>query len=931
MVTKIYIYIIILLIIAIIAIILYFKIRKRYTRERYAFFYIKISASLILGVIDALTTNFIIQALNWCIINLGKKPIPDANMSDFQMCSIVALVSGFLIIGYLIFVNWNGPKSIREKNNYEVNHKLLYALYYYFKYDDSKKLYKPNITPLNLPQEDIKRKEEYWHLKAARLLNCWDKRFRINELSDWQNSHNFFISNYGLDKYEKIGIGCFKNKEFDVKELVITIQSYLKRQDIKVFVAIEDSDIYQSQNIENAEVVFIGKEYLLDHLINKDIYTSKIKQEYCDKVLYTGSEITIDKIYTESPCVYINHEEKSDGNIDSIEKYILNWLEDCTQQQQLAILGQYGQGKSVLSLRLAYLMLCEGKSKRIPIIVKLGGIFPKGNISAALLASWCHDNHIGTSDLLDLHSEGRLLLIFDGFDEMMLAGTEEMQRECFGEIWKFSTPKSKIIITGRENFFIDNIEMNIKLRSSKNDNSYCIILKLQNFKRNQIENALRNEKNKKRKEILSAYDRSGVNGSFADLISRPSLLSITGWMWNKITKDSTKDINSAYVINRYLQACYERENEKTYKNYDNIVLGANERAYFMQGIAVAMSKINIFSNWIDSNSLEKIVIKLYQNIPDEISRMDLQESLKTRLTNKHGNEASWIILNDVRSCGILIRDISSDVFRFSHKSFFEVLVANHFATGFVLNTLSENLESITYKSLSNIFEVNQSSIYKNSQILRFTAEEISNKLKWDKQTDDNTKIHTLYKCISKRTSFRFAINFMHAIEFIERHWIAFTTSTLLILFSIFTSIIFLDIMTIYKNIIYKAIIVFIPLTLLPLFKKKYYDKNDFPCLYFKFKSFLGLFVLTHYFVRKLGLEMLYIASKELGLEKKLLEMLPNYCGKHLRIKYLFVTGAVSKKNYNYEYIIKEYDKILHNNINSQRIISIRTIDSKKSY
>ena len=88
-------------------------------------------------------------------------------------------------------------------------------------------------------------------------------------------------------------------------------------------------------------------------------------------------------------------------------------MSDNSQHKQLALLGEYGQGKCVLSLRLAYQILNgQIKSDRIPIIIELLGRYVKQySDTREILYSWANRFNIAPKALLKLHYAGKLLLI----------------------------------------------------------------------------------------------------------------------------------------------------------------------------------------------------------------------------------------------------------------------------------------------------------------------------------------------------------------------------------------------------------------------------------------------------------------------------------------------------------------------------------------
>ena len=66
--------------------------------------------------------------------------------------------------------------------------------------------------------------------------------------------------------------------------------------------------------------------------------------------------------------LFISEDEKT----DAVEVYLKTWLDE-PSQRQIALLGEYGQGKSSATLMFTYHLMCESSQlpKRIPILIEL--------------------------------------------------------------------------------------------------------------------------------------------------------------------------------------------------------------------------------------------------------------------------------------------------------------------------------------------------------------------------------------------------------------------------------------------------------------------------------------------------------------------------------------------------------------------------------
>lgn len=337
-------------------------------------------------------------------------------------------------------------------------------------------------------------------------------------------------------------------------------------------------------------------------------------------------------------------------------------------------MGEYGQGKSVLALKIAHRLL-HG-AERVPILITLGDRSPRTQTKLEILADWAAAYDINPKALLLLHEVGRLLLIFDGFDEMDLVGDATLRLDHFRTLWEFSRDRhSKSLITGRPNFFLDQLERetSLNVRPASMEVSYTVPIYLRPFNVAQIARALRAFDEGVRTQIVSLVETGTAAASFRDLVSRPSTLFLAANIWRELR--AIENIRSAEVIGRFIAHSYERQQRKSLKSF----LSSLEREYFTVGIAIATYNEARYSNHISKESFQRAIIKLIDGFPDELRKYDLvtdkqRSPLKERLQDREMLVET--VSTEVRSCGIIVTDLSQiDTFKFAHKSFFEFLMA----------------------------------------------------------------------------------------------------------------------------------------------------------------------------------------------------------------------------------------------------------------
>ncbi len=376
----------------------------------------------------------------------------------------------------------------------------------------------------------------------------------------------------------------------------------------------------------------------------------------------------------------------------------------------------------------------KAKTGRIPILIELRGMSPSTLQPLQLLGAWCSPYGIEPRALMRLIAAGRVVLIFDAFDEMAEAGDPEAKLSHFRTIWRFAYSRNKILITGRPNFFLDETELKTALGIEKASAAgpYCEAQYLTFFGLEQIEETLTKMGQARYNEIVSL---AKTDQKFLDLIARPSLLYIVGLLWSSENLSSRVSLNSADIIELFVRNSYRRQAQKTEDDREFMDLSPAEREYFMDGIAACMltSRSN---NQILQDKFRNVVEKLLELLPDDINlRTPATQAgpikpLKERLRGRPNPLRD--IETDVRTYGILVADYSKPgALRFAHKSFFEFLVARLVArrilgkdkeeTGAILLATGANPRNITEmtESLAFLGEIiSQSSYVGEAQLVR---------------------------------------------------------------------------------------------------------------------------------------------------------------------------------------------------------------------
>jgi hypothetical protein len=678
--------------------------RRKYTRERFAFLAFTSCVTLTVGVVGTISGNAPPWQQILIVIHYVRKgEILDTSLSPVLSAFIVLSLFGIYTLAYLLFRGWDGQSSketyqaIRAGRDRALFQEALIELNRILAKRPPIDVFKPPIGSPQLPDLGQPVDQIPWRELSKSLLTM---RRNTLEFNDWRTEHDFWVAHHKDFNYA-VAIKCSVEmptnstlKEFvgyvskmnnPPEELILAIQ-------VKTNVRLT-SGRGRSIEVGGRTIEVISQDDLLNGLIDFAEYKEKIR-ERVELTHLPDSPLTVDETYV-TPRFCRDGYTTAEFNV---EQAIKDWLNE-TSYKQLAILGEYGQGKSTIALMLTHHLLEKGVEnlERIPILLELRGKSPGTMTPGELLATWGHAYGVESRRLHALHEAGRLLLIFDGFDEMALVGNPHDRLRHFQTLWSFNHPKAKLILTGRPNLFLDDNELKAALGIKKGGSGTltCEAWYLEKFNLDEISKALRHAPEEVRNGIVKAVT---VNPRLQDIASRPSLLHVISVLWGCDDLSSrAAQLTPAELMHRFLDASLQRQTEKAReirrreiaaekysklkiepKNY--MVLNPAERRYFMLGIGVHMMKSGE-TNQIYLADLNEVTEKLARACPDSISftsdAIDSNPNLPIKRRIEQSTDFMGRLLDDVRTCGLIVRDVIDGAFRFGHKSFLEYLAADY--------------------------------------------------------------------------------------------------------------------------------------------------------------------------------------------------------------------------------------------------------------
>lgn len=205
-----------------------------------------------------------------------------------------------------------------------------------------------------------------------------------------------------------------------------------------------------------------------DELIDQDVDFSPYIQWLVEQV--EGQEI--DERYIQLGCKRSEIDPETQDYLgthpypaeinDGLEGYIDGWLE-ATEKYHVSVLGEFGMGKTWFTLHYAWRELqkylkakeTQRKRPRLPLLMPLRDYAKAVDVENVLAHFFFGKHKIRLyNEVFDrLNEMGKLLLIFDGFDEMSNKTSKQEMTDNFWQLAQVAVPGAKVILTSRQEHF----------------------------------------------------------------------------------------------------------------------------------------------------------------------------------------------------------------------------------------------------------------------------------------------------------------------------------------------------------------------------------------------------------------------------------------------------------------------------------------------
>jgi len=387
---------------------------------------------------------------------------------------------------------------------------------------------------------------------------------------------------------------------------------------------------------------------------------------------YEASELA--GYYVDLGCVRYSYDEGGqvlgEDPYKPMDGYVDAWLrEHGAARNHISILGDYGTGKTSFCRQYAAKQgrrwLADPDRERVPILINLREYTKTleiGNLITGALVNEYGIQGATFEAFMRYNADGRLLVFFDGFDEMAQRTGLRTAVDNFWELARVVVPGSKVVLTCRTPYFRTHHEAEALLRghmredlpesselSGRWDTDYIDlrdrpnfeIVHLELFTDDDIQAVLQKRFPERWEEHWGQIQRIY---NLPDLARRPVLLDMIARTLPDLKEGEA--INAARLYQVYTDLWLEREIAK-----GRTLITSDHRRLFAEELAMEMLRTG------------ELAVH-YGRIPGRV---------KTHFGLEKAEEIDYFEA-DVRTCNFLGRDAAGN-YAFAHKSFMEFFCA----------------------------------------------------------------------------------------------------------------------------------------------------------------------------------------------------------------------------------------------------------------
>ena len=343
---------------------------------------------------------------------------------------------------------------------------------------------------------------------------------------------------------------------------------------------------------------------------------------------------------------------------DALET-VAEWLGQ-PEPRFVLLLGDFGTGKSFL-LHMLALRLARRDEGPTPVLIEMRGL-QKARTLDELVAqhlSGAGETRIDLKAFRYMLAQGRIALLFDGFDELALRGTYERAAEHFDTLIEAAAGQAKIVMTSRTQHFESEHQIKSALAARAQHIPGRRIGRLAGFGKAEIRGFLANrygDETVAEARLLLIEDIRDLSG----LASNPRMLGFISDLPEeqlRQAKERTGEITAAALYELLIERWLKHEHERA-------------------GPRGALPTLSLSGLW---EGVTQLALRLWQQAESSVRPGDLHDEaalLIPRLDVADLDPAT--AAHQLGSGTLLVRD-EEGRFRFLHQSVMEWLVARRAA------------------------------------------------------------------------------------------------------------------------------------------------------------------------------------------------------------------------------------------------------------
>ncbi len=690
---------------------LWLRYRMAASKARFALATITAMTTCAMGLVAFLSGPAPVQIINAVSVALGLRSVSTATEGPGWFSATLGFLLTMAVV-WLIYrfssralLTWEGPITVNVNDlakREQDNNLVLLALAEFGRFVQRKSDPIASDAAINWKQRQSEAPARPpWYQFARNLFTTAYGEAQFAD-SGWRDRHQLWTGEIYLDRANTapLLLLVFDFEPTD-EDLTKRMEEFVRDGgdvlSAKIF-AVFSEGASQEERVAvvfNHNVEIFPQRLLLRRGLKLAGYARDLIKRFENETL-GGTTATLSKTFVEAHVLKQGSEKRH-----RLSKILDEWLIDSTRRH-LAITGEYGQGKSTAMLefcvRWARNYLDNGAiGERIPLLVELRGQNPAETDPVTFLSAWAGVRYpdLRPQQLYNLIKAGEAIVIFEGFDELRNAGRAYDRHEHFNALWRMAFPGTKLIFTGRPNFFLDEQEKNRTLRSDDlrgaMGNAYTEPLMLDRLTEGEVERVANGFGRELGTAIMGAVT---AHSTFLDIVSRPSMLPVVATIWETITKlrERGHDLTGAILIELYLQAIYRRKEAEIERDRREslapedasyLLLPREVREVFTLAVVWRMAGSDA-RNTISRASFNAVVAQIY----DDVLRAFQKDGISTALTqsmrkfeerfkDESRGDRLERVSNEIASAGLFVPDPAggSSNLRLPHKQFYEYMIA----------------------------------------------------------------------------------------------------------------------------------------------------------------------------------------------------------------------------------------------------------------